>query len=223
MAPLDSHFFHIHPPPKSHQPPSPYLINNERSLNWLIEKTCIILFTELKSIPSLNKKANRGYHKTSSEDDKAPRGMGNFHIKRKGCSYVLVVKKVVLVFLMLFSRTKSTAGTFASELTMWNEVVYYVRIDISEGRKKNSSKVHKTASGYLLEIVFTLSDEAPLPPPPTPRPCYMGVPRWAQISSVFHLKHRKVKNIYTVCLLLSLSLYVKIIYFQITSTSVGLQ
>ena len=92
--------------------------------------------------------------------------MGNFHIKRKGCSYVLVVKKVVLVFLMLFSRTKSTAGTFASELTIWNEVVWYVRIDISEGRKKNSSKVHKTASGYLLEIVFTLSDEAPLPPHP---------------------------------------------------------
>ena len=163
MAPLDSHFFHIHPPPKSHQPPSPYLINNERSLNWLIEKMCIILFTELKSIPSLNKKANRGYHKTSSEDDKAPRGMGNFHIKRKSCSYVLVVKKVVLVFVMLFSRTKSTAGTFASELTIWNEVVWYVRIDISEGRKKNSSKVHKTASGYLLEIVFILPMS--LPPP----------------------------------------------------------
>ena len=154
------------PPPKSHQPPSPYLINNERSLNWLIEKMCIILFTELKSIPSLNKKANRGYHKTSSEDDKAPRGMGNFHIKRKSCSYVLVVKKVVLVFVMLFSRTKSTAGTFASELTMWNEVVYYVRIDISEGRKKNSSKVQKTASGYLLEIVFILPMSLPPPPPP---------------------------------------------------------
>ena len=71
---------------------------------------------KMKSLPSLNNKANRGYHKTSSEDDKAPRGgggRGNFHLKKTGCSHLLVVKKVVLVFLMVLSLIKCTAGAFA--------------------------------------------------------------------------------------------------------------
>ena len=40
-------------------------------------------------------------------------GRENFHIKRTGCSYVLVVKKVVLVSLMVFGLIKCTAGAFA--------------------------------------------------------------------------------------------------------------
>jgi len=102
------------------------------------------------------------------------------HTPYTGCSsYLLGVKNDVLVALRVFSLERSTVGDFAVPFRVmswkiWQEIMCYIRIGTSQGRKKISNHTHITGSWYLLGVLFKISNEhlsllhVGVPPPPPP-------------------------------------------------------
>ena len=94
-----------------------------------------------------------------------PRGEGLTYKKGLGCSsYLLGVKKVILVPLRVFSLKKSSAGAFVvpfrvlswkkltcDNVLFWN---WYLL-----GVKKISSHTFKTGSWHLLGVLFKITDK----------------------------------------------------------------